>query len=92
MVLCPRILLLFRPGWRRQGVVLFIIAIAGGLTRVYTALHFPLDIIGSFVVALMSVAVMQSLRNLITPFYDRIIRIVNRMESLFIKKMHYRET
>ncbi len=68
--------LLFRSGWRLQGIFFLAVAMAGAWGRIYTSLHFPLDIVGSFVVALLGTLVMRALRNCLTPLYDRIIRLV----------------
>ena len=78
--------LLFRSGWLSNGALLFIIALAGSWGRVYTGLHFPFDIMGSFAVALLSVAIMGYLRKPLTPFYDRIIDLVDRVISLVTRK------
>jgi len=68
--------LLFRSGWRLQGIFFLAVAMAGAWGRIYTGLHFPLDIVGSFVVALLGTLVMAALRNCLTPVYDRIIQRV----------------
>ena len=68
--------LLFRSGWRLQGIFFLALAMAGAWGRIYTGLHFPLDIMGSFIVALLGTLVMAALRNYLTPVYDRIIQLV----------------
>jgi undecaprenyl-diphosphatase len=81
--------LLFRSGWQRKGMLLFGIALAGSWGRVYTGLHFPFDIIGSIVVALVSVAGMISTRNWLIPLYDRTIQLVHLIETLLTRKKNY---
>ncbi len=78
--------LLFRSGWQSKGALLLIIAIIGAWGRVYTGLHFPFDMLGSFAVALLAVFTMSCIRRLLTPLYDTIIRIVDRIEFFFIRK------
>lgn len=48
------LIFLYYKELRIRGVVLFLLSLIGGLARVYTGLHFPFDIIGSFSVALFS--------------------------------------
>ncbi len=78
--------LAFRSGWRSKGALLAIIALAGAWGRVYTGLHFPFDIMGSFVVALFSVGVMSCLRIPLTPLYAWVIQLVDRVEVLVARK------
>ncbi len=78
--------LIFRSGWQSKGALLLGIAVLGAWGRVYTGLHFPFDILGSFVVALFSVLILSWTRHLLIPLYDRIIRIVDHIESLIIRK------
>jgi len=78
--------LLFCSGWIRKGGLLLIIALAGSWGRVYTGLHFPFDIMGSFAVALASVFVMASVRSRLLPLYDKIIVLLDRVESLVVRK------
>ncbi len=78
--------LLFRLGWQSKGVLLFIIAVAGVWGRLYTGLHFPFDIMGSFAVALTSVFVMALVRKRLLPVYDKIIILVDRVESFVVRK------
>lgn len=39
---------------RKSGLVLSLLGLLGGLSRVFSGLHFPLDIAGSFIVSLFS--------------------------------------
>ncbi len=78
--------LLFQPEWRRQGGLLFFFALAGSWGRIYTGLHFPFDIMGSFAVALASVFIMASARSRLLPIYDKIIFLIDRAQSLVVRK------
>ena len=78
--------LLFRSGWKSKGTLLLVIAVIGVWGRVYTGLHFPFDMLGSFVVALLAVLALSSVRRLLVPLYDRIIRIVDRIEVIITRK------
>jgi undecaprenyl-diphosphatase len=52
---------------RRRGVILFILSFISGLARVYTGLHFPIDVAGSLLVALISVCILIMLKNYLVP-------------------------
>ncbi|BCO09496.1 undecaprenyl-diphosphatase BcrC [Desulfolithobacter dissulfuricans] len=79
--------LLFRRGWWKQGLLFLILAVIGSWGRIYTGLHFPFDIMGSLVVALLCTVLIALLREVLTPLYDRLIRIISLIESaLPIKK------
>ncbi|HEB68068.1 MAG TPA: undecaprenyl-diphosphatase [Desulfobulbus sp.] len=78
--------LLFRSGWQGKGALLLGIAVLGAWGRVYTGLHFPFDMLGSFGVALFAVFILSSIRRALIPLYDKIIRIVNRIEALITRK------
>jgi undecaprenyl-diphosphatase len=78
--------LLFRSGWQSKGALLLGIAVLGAWGRVYTGLHFPFDILGSFGVALLAVFTLSGIRWGLVPLYDKIIRIVDRIEVLVTRK------
>ncbi len=78
--------LLFRSGWQTKGALLLIIAVIGAWARVYTGLHFPFDILGSFAVALFAVFTLSSIRRLLLPLYNKIIHIVDGIEVLITQK------
>ncbi len=64
---------------RIPGAGLFGLALIGSWGRVYTGVHFPIDILGSFTVAALSAGIMAATRRLLTPAWDRIITITNRI-------------
>jgi len=78
--------LLVKDSWRRHGFFLFIIALCGAWGRVYTGLHFPFDIIGSFFVALLSMVILAAIYKPLKPLYGWIIRQVNQLEAFFTNK------
>lgn len=78
--------LLFRSGWQSKGTLLLLVAIAGAWGRVYTGLHFPFDMLGSFAVALFSVFTLSRIRRVLIPLYDKIIHIVDRAEVVITRK------
>lgn len=48
------IMLIYLKNSRTQGITLLVLSLIGGISRVFCGLHFPLDILGSIIIALMS--------------------------------------
>ncbi len=69
--------LLSRPLWRRQGMLLLALALAGSWARVYTGLHFPFDIAGSLAVAVVSFVLLTRLRPRLMPAYERLVGMLD---------------
>ena len=65
----------------KMGVPLLLLAWFTGFSRVYTGLHFPLDIVASFVVSLIAVTALIGLRKT----FDRLNGVLN---MLFAKLLH----
>ena len=59
---------------RRIGAVLFIAAAVYGFSRVYVGVHYPADIIGGAVIALVITALTLRLRDLIMPILVAVIK------------------
>ncbi len=78
--------LLFRSGWKSKGALLLVIAVIGAWGRVYTGIHFPFDMLGSFAVALVSVFTLASIRRVLIPLYDRVISLIDRVEVLITRQ------
>jgi len=78
--------LLWHRKWRRQGGLLLILALSGAWGRIYTGVHFPYDIAGSFLVSLFSILVVTLSRRGLTPFYHIIIGLVDGVEGLILGK------
>ena len=67
-------------GDHKLGAALFLLALMTGFSRVYTGLHFPLDVAGSFVVALVAALIICGFRKRLAV----INRSLNRLyENLF---------
>ena len=52
---------------RRSGAIFFMLALISGLARVYSGLHFPMDIAGSLLVLSLSIVILLALKNYLTP-------------------------
>lgn len=70
---------------RRSGVIFFILAFISGLARVYSGLHFPLDMAGSLFVALFSIGTLLALENYLIPINRIVIAYFENIENKFIK-------
>lgn len=77
-------LLTFRD-LRRSGTVFFIIAFISGLARVYSGLHFPMDIVGSLIVASLSVGILIALKDYLIPVNRIFITYFENIEKKLIK-------
>ncbi len=78
-------LLTFRE-LRSKGMILFVLSFIGGLARVYTGLHFPMDIIGSLFVALVSTGLLLALKQYLIPVNRVLVayfeNIVNKLYNM----------
>ena len=77
--------LLFLPSTRRLGDWLLLLAVIGGLARVYIGVHYPLDILGSLVVSLASAGIVVSLAPRLKPLNTFVYRIE---DHIFRRKTH----
>ncbi|WP_410510324.1 undecaprenyl-diphosphatase [Methanosarcina hadiensis] len=70
---------------RRSGAVFIILASISGLARVYSGLHFPMDMAGSLLVASLSVGILLALKDYLTPVNRIFITYFENIEKKFIK-------
>ena len=59
---------------RRVGTVLFVVAFAYGLSRVYAGVHYPLDIVSGAVIAAVVTLLVLRLKDLLGPLPTAVIR------------------
>ena len=71
---------------KRSGVVFFIFAFLSGLARVYSGLHFPMDIAGSLIVALLSTGILLTLKNYIIPVNRVLVSYFEIIERKILKR------
>jgi len=76
---CIATSLLFYQTMRKWALALTILALIGGLSRVYIGVHFPFDIAAAFVVSAISAMVVHSIRHKLTTGYDVIITTGDRL-------------
>lgn len=70
---------------RRSGAVFLILASISGLARVYSGLHFPMDMAGSLLVASLSVGILLALKDYLTPVNRIFITYFENIEEKLIK-------
>ncbi len=72
---------------RRSGAVFFLFAFLSGLARVYSGLHFPMDIAGSLLVASISICILLALKNYIIPINNLLIAYFKNIRSKITKEI-----
>lgn len=78
-------LLLYFRKTRKAGILFSVLGVVGGLARVFSGIHYPFDIFGSVVVAIISSYIifyckgkLQKLNNFIIDLYFKIIKTISR--------------
>ncbi len=82
------IILLYFKESRIAGGVLFLLGLAGGFARVFCGLHFPLDIVGSFGVALIATGLVYLLRHALAIINNNILRRYDALSHRLGKVLH----
>jgi undecaprenyl-diphosphatase len=80
------LMLLVCRDFKRSGAIFFILAFISGLARVYSGLHFPMDIAGSLLVASLSVVILLALKNYLIPINCILITYFENIISKLTKK------
>jgi undecaprenyl-diphosphatase len=70
----------------RVGIPLLLLALFSGFSRVYTGLHFPLDIVGSFGVSLMAAMVVIAMRKPVDRLNRRLSGLLDELLGAVVKK------
>lgn len=71
---------------RRTGVVFLMLSCISGLARVYSGLHFPMDIAGSLLAALLSMGILLALKKYLIPFNRILISYFENIKERLAKK------
>ncbi len=87
LMLAVAFYLLCRQSWRKQGLLLFILALATAWGRIYSGIHFPLDMLGSFAVAVLSSGVVLWQRAKLIPLNQYLIRTYHQINNWLLNKM-----
>ena len=70
---------------RRGGMIIFLLSFISGIARIYTGLHFPMDIAGSLIVSLISVYILLILRQYIIPVNRLLIVKFEKFNEKIVK-------
>ena len=71
--------LLLLKGTRKMGMLLIVLATTGGLSRVVCGIHYPLDLVGSLMVALVSSAFIVTFKGNLAKLNQYIIGLYGRI-------------
>ncbi|NOY75391.1 MAG: phosphatase PAP2 family protein [Kiritimatiellaeota bacterium] len=63
---------------RKVGVIALATGLIGGFSRVYCGIHFPLDIVGSFVVAVFAATIIYASKSKLRPFNNYLLAVYER--------------
>jgi len=75
------IMLVFNKESRRTGIIFLLLSTIGGISRIFCGLHFPVDIIGSFFVAVIACLIVKSLKYKLSYVNNYIITIYQKIIS-----------
>ena len=78
--------LLFFGKYRREGALFLILALLVGFSRVFCGIHFPLDILGSFIVSLVVSSALFFFRDRLFMFFSRILEFYESLIKKFVEK------
>lgn len=70
---------------KRSGAILLIFSFISGLARIYAGLHFPMDIAGSLIVALISVRMLLISKNYLIPINRLLIVSFEKYYEKFLR-------
>lgn len=87
LMLTAAFYLLCRQSWRRQGLILLLLALATAWGRIYAGLHFPLDMFGSFAVAVISFGMVLWQREILKPLNQLLIPTYHQINNWLLNKM-----
>lgn len=72
---------------RLHGLIITAIGFMVGLARIYCGVHWPLDIAGSFVVALLSFFLIIQLKGVLSPLSEKIIIIYEKLWEFLLQRI-----
>ncbi len=67
-------MLLYFKKTRKAGIILSLLGIAGGIARIYSGLHYPFDILGSIIAAIISSGIIIFFKEKLQKFNNKIIK------------------
>ena len=79
-------MLLYSKKTRTIGMILSVIAMFGGIARIFVGVHYSFDIIGSILIAMISSFIIFSSRNKLQKFNNLIINLYYEIQKKLLKK------
>jgi undecaprenyl-diphosphatase len=79
------LMLLTSRDLRLSGAIFFILAFISGLARVYSGLHFPMDMAGSLLLALFSISILLALKKYLIPINRILLTYFENIEKKLTK-------
>lgn len=67
---------------RIAGLIFLVLGVIGGIARVFSGVHFPLDIVGSLIVSLVSIIIILQLRNYLNPLNNMIKGVYEKITGI----------
>ena len=80
------IMLIYFKETRIYGVVFLLLGFIGGLARIFSGVHFPMDILGSFIVSFIVTFLVYQFRDKFNPINNLITESYSKFIGKFIKK------
>ncbi|MDG0793442.1 undecaprenyl-diphosphatase [Cohnella ginsengisoli] len=71
---------------RRIGMLLLVLAVVTGFSRVYVGVHYPADIAGAAVLSAVAAFAVHLLRDRLDPIPERLIRIYGKARRLAVRR------
>jgi undecaprenyl-diphosphatase len=82
------LMLIYFKETRTYGVIFLILGLIGGLARIFSGVHFPMDILGSIVVSIVVTFFVYRFRDRFKPINDIITEFYTRSIGKILKKMN----
>ena len=79
IIFAMALMLVYFKRTRLPGFLFLVLGIIGGTARVFAGVHFPLDIVGSLLVSLVSVFLVLKLRTRLDPLNDFVNKVYNKI-------------
>ncbi len=71
---------------RSSGVVILILGVIGGFARIFSGVHFPMDILGSVIVSIIATILIYQFRDKLSPLNNLISGIYSKL-TVKVKKL-----
>ena len=76
------LMLIYFKETRIAGLIFLLLGVLGGIARVFAGVHFPLDIVGSLIVSVVSIMIILQLRNVLNPLNNLIKMVYDKIPGI----------